>query len=76
MILMLQELRQRIHAATFSVKTAVHVSQLVPKMSSALVNVGIVAHIANTEYHLASTSGTRRLPMVASTTWKTVTKAA
>jgi len=76
MILMLQELQQRIHAATFSVKTAVHVSQLVPRTSSVLVNAGIVAHTANTEYHLANTSGTEQLAILVSTTQKTVTKAA
>jgi len=76
MILMLQELQQQIYAATFGVKTVVHVSQLVRRSSSALVNAGIVAHTAKTEYHLASTSGTGQLAILSSTTQKTVTKAA
>ena len=76
MVLVLQELQQRLRAVTFNVKTVAHVSQLVPRMSSVLVNVGIVAHTANTAYHLANTLATGVLTMVASTTRKTVTKAA
>jgi len=52
---MLQEMQRQLPAVTFSVKTVVYVSQLVPRMSSALVLVGIVVHAVNIEYHLAST---------------------
>ena len=53
---MLQELQARLPAVRSSVRTAVHVSsQLVRRMSSVLVNVGIVADTVNTEYQLART---------------------
>jgi len=61
---------------SFSVKMSASASQLVLRTSSVLVHVGTVAHPANTEYHLASTSATGRLTMVASFTQKTATQAA
>jgi len=73
---MLQEMERQLPAVTFSVKTVVYVSQLVPRMSSVLVLVGIVAHAVNIEYHLAGTLATGQQTTVASTTLKTATKGA
>jgi len=73
-ILMLQE--QQHPVVSFSVRMVESASQLVLRTSSVLVLVGTVAHPANTEYHLASTSATGRLTTVASSTQKTATKAA
>jgi len=67
--------RQR-PAARFSVATAVRVPQLVPRMSSALVHMVIMAKAVNIEYHLADTLATQRHSMMATTTAKTATKVA
>jgi len=72
-IRILQEIGQRLPATSFNVKKAVRASQLVLGPFSVLVDLGIVASIANVDYHLASTSATGRLTMVAGTTQKIAT---
>jgi len=73
---LLQEFQLQLPAVMFSVKMAEHASQLVPRIFSVPVHVGIVACTVNFEYHLVNTSATGRQTMEATTTQKTAMKGA